>query len=387
MGKTNSTGNRIKPLITTILSFICILAILVIIHELGHFLTAKIFKIKVLEFGIGYPPRILSFKKNSTIYSLNILPLGGFVKLLGEEDPSDPQSLAKQNRLVRLTVLASGAIMNFILALFLFSLLYALPQERVSGNIQIMDISQNSPADLAGLKPGDLIMEIDGHSIRNSQEAGQRIRMKLGETTTWSIIRPQKLITGSIGFTQENSISESSISMGDKFSVTLVPRWNPPEGEGNAGIIISNMNVTSIHKSEININAISHGFEVMTNSLLLIRKEITGWIVSSMTPQFAGPIGIAQVTGEVAREGIIPLINLSALLSLQLAILNLLPIPALDGGRIMFLFIEILRRGKRIPPEKEAFVHLTGIIILLSLIVVISYFDIARIITGDSLLK
>ena len=147
------------------------------------------------------------------------------------------------------------------------------------------------------------------------------------------------------------------------------------------------MNVTSIHKSEININAISHGFEVMTNSLLLIRKEITGWIVSSMTPQFAGPIGIAQVTGEVAREGIIPLLNLSALLSLQLAILNLLPIPALDGGRIMFLFIEILRRGKRIPPEKEAFVHLTGIIILLSLIAVISYFDIARIITGDSLLK
>lgn len=374
-------------MITTILSFLCILALLVIIHELGHFLTAKIFGVKVLEFGIGYPPRIMSFTRKSTIYSLNIFPLGGFVKLLGEEDPSDPQSLARQNRCVRLTILASGAIMNFLLAWLLFTVLYAIPQERVSGNIQIMNTAENSPAKLAGLKPGDLIIEIDDQIISTIQDATQRIRMKLGEDTTWTIIRPQKLITGSIGSVQESTVSESSIATGKKFSVTLIPRWNPPEGEGHAGIIISNVNVTSIRKAEVNIYAISNGFQIMVNNLLLIKKEISGWILTSTTPQFAGPIGIAQVTGEVARSGLIPLINLSALLSLQLAILNLLPIPALDGGRIMFLGIEALRRGKRISPEKEAFVHLTGIILLLSLIAVISYFDISRILSGESLLK
>jgi regulator of sigma E protease len=374
-------------LITTILSFLCILALLVVIHELGHFLTAKLFGVKVLEFGIGYPPRIMSFTRNSTIYSLNIFPLGGFVKLLGEEDPSDPQSLARQNRLVRLTILASGAIMNFLLAWLLFTVLYAIPQERVSGNIQIMNTAENSPAKLAGLKPGDLIIKIDDQIISTIQDATQRIRMRLGENTTWTIIRPQKLITGSIGSVQESTVSESSIATGKKFSVTLIPRWNPPEGEGHAGIIISNVNVTSIRKAEVNIYAISNGFQIMVNNLLLIKKEISGWILTSTTPQFAGPIGIAQVTGEVARSGLIPLINLSALLSLQLAILNLLPIPALDGGRIMFLGIETLRRGKRISPEKEAFVHLTGIILLLSLIAVISYFDISRILSGESLLK
>ena len=197
MGQTNSTGNRIKPLITTILSFICILAILVIIHEMGHFFAAKAFGIKVLEFGIGLPPKIkgIGFRRGETEYTLNWLPLGGFVRLLGEEDPTDPRSLAAAPRWKRLTVLCAGVVMNVVLAIILFSVGFMVPRERSMGVVSIAEVFPDTPAAIAqvdgymqdgsdpdqGLQSGDIIATVNGREVLNIQELSFAIRRYLGE--------------------------------------------------------------------------------------------------------------------------------------------------------------------------------------------------------------
>ncbi len=348
-----------------ILSFIAVLGPLIIIHELGHFITAKRSGVKVLEFAIGFPPRLLRFQCGETVYTLNLLPLGGFVRMLGEEDPSDPRSLAAKSAPVRSLVMSAGALMNLLLALVLFAIVAMLPVKVSSGDVRIAEVADNSPAAMAGLLPDDVIQRVNGRRVENVGDLRYQIQLRLGATTTMEVLR-------------DGAVRE----------IDVIPRWKVPEGEGATGIRVELVDAAVVTRSRPFWEAIPGAGKQTVETLVLMKNGVTRWFIGDASPRddVAGPIGIARVSGEVARAGIVPLLTLAAVLSLNLAILNILPLPALDGGRLMFVAIEVLRRGKRIAPQKEALVHLTGFAVLIIITVLISYLDILRITRGESVL-
>lgn len=373
----------------TVLIFLAMLAVLVLVHELGHFLTARAFGIKVQEFGFGYPPRLAGFTRGETTYTINLLPLGGFVKLLGEEDPTDPRSLAAQALWKRFVVIFAGAFMNLVLPVAIFFVLAMVPQQTAVGQAQLQAVAPGSPAERAGLKAGDIVLSIDGRPVRNTQDLAYRVRLRLGADTEWKVLRQKQALTGAIGTGREPGLTPTPPPVSSQTFVThLTPRWRPPEGQGASGVSIATVNATLVRTSRPAWSALPHAFVQMGETLILFRNEVTGWIIRATKPQFAGPVGIAQVTGEVARVGgFVALLSLTALLSINLAILNVLPIPMLDGGRLLFLAIEFVRRGKRVSPRREALVHMIGFVVLIGVVVIVSFFDINRIVHGESLLK
>lgn len=348
-----------------IIAFGIILILLIVIHELGHFITAKLAGVKVLEFGLGYPPRLCGFRLGETLYSLNLLPLGGFVRLLGEEDPSDPRSLAAKPAWKRLLVLASGSAMNFVLPIFLFAISFMVPHDVPVGLTQIAQVVEGSPAKEAGLEAGDVIFAINGKEVRNPTEVGRAIRLNQGETLTLRIKREREF--------QE---------------LRVYARRAPPQGQGPTGIVVAPLYPFTEKESLPIWEAIPTGYSATVDALTLARNEVISWFGGNGGPQVAGPVGLAQATGEVVKEaGYRPLLDFAALLSINLAIINILPLPMLDGGRIAFVLLEVLRRGKRIAPEREALVHLIGFAVIISLAVIVTYFDVLRLIRGENLFR
>lgn len=362
-------------MILPILVFVGILVGLIVVHELGHYIAAKLAGVKVLEAGLGFPPRIWGKEIRGTIYSINWLPLGAFVRMLGEEDPSHPDSLAAKPAWKRLLVLGAGPAMNFALPFILFTISFMIPRAVPVGLTQIVEVMDNSPAQEAGLQEGDVIFAINGEEVRNINEVGKQIRLNLGETLTMQV-------------RQDYEMKE----------VQVKARWAPPtyideNGEerrqGPTGIIIAALHpgmteTESFPPWEAFPKGVSTTFEVLT----LARNEVVSWIKGGGSPEVAGPVGIAQATDEVVEEsGYRPLLEFAALLSINLAIINILPLPMLDGGRIVFVLIEIVRRGRRISPEKEALVHFIGFALIITLAVVIAYFDVLRVLRGESLLR
>jgi regulator of sigma E protease len=357
-----------------ILAFIGILAFLVVVHELGHFLTAKLFGVKVLEAGLGYPPRLWGFRFRDTLYSLNLLPLGGFVRLLGEEDPSHPQSLAAQPALRRLVVLASGSAMNLVLPVLLFAIAFMLPREVPVGLVSIAEVLPGAPAAEAGLQPGDVVLALDGQPIRNVQDLGREIRLRMGETVTFTIKRP-------LG-------GGASVLGGGGGQVMEVPVYARFRTDGPTGIRVTMALSYTEQESYPLWQALAKGWTATIEALILARNEVISWFTGGGRPEVAGPVGIAQATGEVVeRSGWRTLLDFAALLSINLGIINLLPLPMLDGGRIVFVLIEVARRGKRLAPEKEALVHFVGLMAIITLAVVITYFDVLRILREESLFR
>lgn len=348
----------------TVIAFLGILAVLIIAHEFGHYITAKAAGVTVEEVGIGFPPRLLSFKGGGTIYSLNAIPLGGFVKMAGEEDSKVAGSLASKSIPARLLTLSAGSLMNLLLPLLLFSVAFMVPHNIVYGQVQVDEVAANSPAARAGIVAGDSILEINGKQVNSVGDVQRGIQLNLGQAVSLLIQRA------------DDTVEE----------VRAVPRWQPPEGEGAIGVAVRTVSPTVVRQSYPFWQAIPMGVRECIDTFVLFKNGIISMIIGSVPTTLAGPVGIAQLTGEVAQAGFSPLLEFAAFLSINLAIINLLPLPALDGGRIAFVLLEAVRRGKRVSARVEGMIHMAGFAMLITFLVLITYQDIIRIVSGESLL-
>jgi regulator of sigma E protease len=351
-------------MLVNILIGVAVISFILFAHELGHFISAKLVKVKVEEFGIGFPPRLLSIKRGDTRYSLNAIPFGGFNKLAGEEDPEVPSGLAIKSIPTRLFVIGAGSLVNILLALILFSIVFMIPQDVISGDVLVEEVAPNSPAAIAGIMPEDTIISLNDKPIFNNYELQRHTQLNLGSEIT--------LIIKHSDDTTE--------------SFQLIPRWKPPEGEGALGVAIITINTTVIRQSYPFWEAIPKGFVGLYETAVLYKNGIVGVITGAVPADFYGPVGIVQATGEIARYGVASLLEFAAFISLILGVLNLFPLPALDGGRIAFVMLEWIRRGKRISPKREGLVHLIGFIILMALMLAVTLQDIIRIASGESVL-
>jgi len=355
--------------------FLVILLGLVMAHEAAHFVTAKAFGITVHEFAFGFPPRIWGKRIGETVYTINWLPIGGFVRLEGEESGEGPRSFASQPAWKRFIVLVSGAVTNLLLPIILFAFALAFPHQVPEGRAMITAVQPGTPAETAGLKTGDVILSVGGRDAKNVVEASRYVRLNQGKTFDLEVRRD-----------------------GQTMTVDVFGRWAPPAGQGPTGIGIAPQTVApdgmpyTITEQQPPWEALPNATRMTWDTLILARNEVIGWFRGSTGPQFAGPVGIAQTTGEVARSSettvgaVAPLLELAALLSINLGIMNLLPLPMLDGGRIFFLLIEVVRGGKRIAPEREAIVHTLGFVAFIVLAIVITFADISRMVNGGSAL-
>lgn len=351
-------------MLVTIISFVAVLFVLVIVHELGHFFTAKAFGVGIDEFGLGFPPRLFSIKRGKTRYSINAMPLGGFVKMAGEEDPKIPGSLASKSIGARVLVLSAGSLMNALLPILLFSIAFMVPHNVLVGQVMIEDVAPNSPAEMAGIRPGDMVLGINDKTVRNNRDLQRNIQFNLGEEVT-------------ILVEHADSTTES---------VMLIPRWRPPAGQGAVGIMIQTVNPVVVRQSYPFWQAIPMGVNKSIETLTLFKNAIIGMIVGITPVAVGGPVAIAQLTGEAAKAGFGTLLEFAAFLSINLAIINIFPLPALDGGRIAFVLMEWIRRGRRVSPKTEGKIHLAGFFLLMVAIAAVTYQDILRIIAGESLI-
>ncbi len=348
-----------------------ILAVLVTVHEFGHFLAARIFGVAVEEFGIGLPPRIIGRKWKGTLWSLNAIPLGGFARMKDENTSGEASdSFQTKPAYARAIILIAGIVFNFIFAAILFAIIfsvYGAPSDKET--VSIGDVVAGTPAQAAGWQTGDQFVRIGGQPITTQQDLSDAIKADAGRPVQVELRRGGQIVT-----------------------TTIVPRRpdQTPTGQGSTGITVS---AQSVAVREPIWRAIPDGFRetgrgigaTYSGLVHLVRGQQPGG-VSNLT----GPVGIAQVVGEVVQQATIPvwvvLFNLTAFISINLGILNLLPIPALDGGRLLFVVIEWVRRGKRVPPEREGMVHLIGMAVLLTIFVLVAFLDIQRILDGRSIL-
>ena len=354
-------------MIITILAFLAVLVVLILAHELGHFITAKASRIKVEEFGLGFPPRLLGVRWGETLYSLNAIPLGGFTKMAGEEDPNVSRSLASKSIGIRLLVLSAGSLMNLLLPLLLFSIAFIIPHNVATEPVIVKAVAIDSPAARAGIESGDTFLSVNNKPVHNIGDLHRYIQLNLGEEIAL-------LIEHSDSTTEE---------------VHVIPRWQTPEEQGAIGVEIdveaARLNQTISSQSYPFWKAIPMGMVQCVDTFGLFKNGIFSMIIGTVPLQLAGPVGIAQITGEVVRVGFSPLLEFAAFLSINLGIINLFPLPALDGGRIVFILLEWVRRGKRISPRTEGLTHTIGFLLLMGVILAITYQDIIRIISGESL--
>ena len=358
-------------ILLAILVFIVILGILVFVHELGHFIMAKRAGMRVEEFGFGFPPRLFGIKKGETLYSINWIPLGGFVKIVGEDgsEVQDPESFGHKSFWQRFGVLIAGVTMNAILAWVLISIGMGvgLPTVLSEGEqlpssahvknqtVGILEVQAKTPAAEAGLKPGDSILKINGEPVSSISDAQAKTASDAGKSTTYTIQR------GS-----------------DVFDKKITPRVNPPEGEGALGIALGSVAYVSYPWYQAPIRGAVATFNLIVLTLTtfgaLIGQFLQGHSVGAV---LSGPVGIAVLTKDVTALGFIYVLQFTAILSINLAIINAVPFPALDGGRILFLIIEKLR-GRKLPHQAEQWANTIGFVLLLLLMVAVTVKDVGH---------
>ena len=351
--------------------FILMLSVLILIHELGHFLVARLFKMRVEEFGIGLPPRAKGlFKRGGTLFSLNWLPLGGFVKLYGEdmenpEQAASPEAFFNKPMWQRAAVLLAGVTMNFILGVVLFGVVYSyLGIPTKTNKVMIVEVGQDSPAALAGVSADSQVIKIvegkneiaftgiDDFVIKVDSLKGKEIEIVLLEKS------------------------------GMEKTVKLTPRVNPPEGQGALGVALSSMEMKKFPIWQMPFRgavvgleeAWGWGKEIASNLGMIFVNLVTG---KGLPKDVSGPVGIYQVSKEVYSVGWVAVLQFMGILSINLAILNVMPFPALDGGRIAFLGVEkIIGKGKK--NKIEGYVNTFGMIFLLGLMLLVTVKDVIK---------
>lgn len=329
----------------TAVAAIFIFLIVVFIHELGHFGVAKFVGIKVNEFSIGMGPKVFQRKKGETEYTLRLLPIGGYVKMEGEDESSeDPRSFNNVSVLSRIAVIMAGAIMNFLLAIVVFTIFSYAVGMPIN---QIQETVIGSPAEIVGIKEGDIIKNVNGK-----------------DTSTWN------MVVKAINKADPNREINIEILRDGKIEKVLV---KPTIKDNKSMIGIGPKTEQSI------TSAIRGGFE-KTGEFLGLMFEFISMIFKGKvsTDDLSGPVGVISVIGEAANMGFNQVLYLLGFISVNLGFFNLLPIPALDGSRVIFLLIELVR-GKPIDPNKEGFIHFIGFILLISLMLVVTYKDIIKI--------
>lgn len=390
--------------------------LLVLVHEFGHFITAKWAGIRVEEFGLGFPPRIVGIRKRDsggweviwlggrsneedaydaydsqkqtpfsgtsggvskvgtptsahTIYSLNFIPIGGFVRMPGENgdinDESgnyDAQSFAAKSAGKRLIVLVAGVTMNVILAMVLFTFAFGFGEPMLLP--QVGSVVPNSPAASAGMRAGDTIIAANNQPVKFFTDLQNVVNTELANDNNHHATVPVVLQLRRAGVSQP-------------VTTTVNVREHPPAGQGPMGIEASGKVIfDSIPLWQAPLRGVQYTVQTTGAFLQAIGQMITG----ALPFQVAGPVGIVNITGQAAQsvpsEGLWPLLSLTAVLSLNLAIINILPFPALDGGRVILVLLEVVRGGKRLKPEVEGMINFAGMAILLTLMVVITFFDV-----------
>ena len=334
---------------STVLALIFVLGLLVIFHEFGHFIMAKRTGVLVEEFGIGFGPKICQRDLGETTYTIRLFPLGGFVKMLGEDNDlptNNDRSFRQLPPSKRLLIIGAGPVMNFFLALLLFALIFFLAGVPAS-EAQVGAVIPDSPADKAGIRPGDKIVAIEGAKIQTWNQVIEHIGPRADQNT-------HIVLSRDTGQTQ----------------IWLTPEL---DAESDRGII----GIQRVMKPYQPLSSLYFGARQTLGTIILITSQVIEMVAQRQPADVAGPVGIAKVVGEVARTGFINLLVLTASLSVNLGLFNLFPIPLLDGGQIVLTVWESIR-GKRLGPEEEGVFNLVGAFLLLTLLVLATYQDFKR---------
>lgn len=355
----------------TLLIFFAVLSVLVLAHEWGHFVTARRAGAKVEEFGFGFPPKLFSLKKNGIVYSFNLIPFGGFVKIFGEdgEHANESGSFASLKLSKRAKIIIAGVTMNIILAILLLGAgnLIGRPEVITDENfnsardvrILVLQVQPGSPAQIAGIKNSDEIISVKLNNqisfLKTVENFQEFILTHQGKKMVLNLKRADKLI-----------------------EVAIEPRINPPSGQGALGISLARVGLVKTPWYLAFVNAFKETFILMwvfiTSFIMLLKTLISQ---GRLAGEIVGPVGIATLAGQAYQMGWAYLIQLTALLSINLAILNILPFPALDGGKLIFLAVEKIK-GSPMSRRFEQSVNMVGFGMLLLLMLVLTWKDVVK---------
>ncbi|TGE31214.1 RIP metalloprotease RseP [Desulfosporosinus sp. Sb-LF] len=348
----------------TTLAIIFVFGSMVMIHELGHYMVAKWIGVKVIEFSFGFGPKIIGYQGKETLYALRVIPLGGFVKLHGMDPEVDENGQAViapledvrsfMNKPVwqRMAVIGAGPIMNFVLAMILFVSVFAYLGVPTQGNSNVIgSLLKGKPAATSGIQPGDRIVAVNQESTPDWNRLTEVIHAN-----------PNQVL----------SLTVERVNGKQRQTVAIKTEKDAQTGFGMIGIAPE---VTYMHASIL--QSTHFGLERTVDFTNLIVVTLTQMITGKIPAEVGGPVMIAQAIGEGAHEGLANLLGLTGVLSIQLGLINLFPIPALDGSRLIFLLIEGLR-GKPLNPEKENLIHLVGFVMLMVLMIAVTYKDVVR---------
>ena len=351
--------------------FLVALSILVLVHELGHLLAAKKVGVKVEEFGLGLPPRIVGKKIGETVYSLNWLPIGGFCRLLGEDSTVETENEIKTKLEMKdksrsfeykkpwqkWIIVLGGVVMNLVLAVVVFSVVYAIVGVPVeTDKVSIVGVSANSPAEKAGLKEDWVVLKVNDRVVTKSDELVDEVGKNKG---------------GEVYLTIE----------GQEERVKVAVRAEAPEGEGSMGVAVSNMKTEKISWYRLDRGIVAGFKEAYFWGKIIVEgvtKMLGGLAVGRPPKDVSGPIGMYQATSFINKnQGILAVVHFFGIVSVNLAVVNILPFPALDGGRIMFVLYEMMTR-KKANPKLEATINNLGMMMLLLLMLLTTVGDIKR---------
>jgi regulator of sigma E protease len=337
---------------TTVIATIFVFGLLVLVHELGHFMTAKMVGMRVDEFAIGFGPKIFSRRRGETLYSLRVFPLGGFNKIAGmdPDEEQDERSFNAKPIPSRMFVIIAGSVMNFILPVLLFLIVYlSAGIDTASDQPLIGSLIPDKPAAQAGLQPGDRILQVNDIPIESWRQF--------------------------VSLVQQNSTTELNVKFArgtDQQTTKITPEYDPRAKRGVIGVMPEIINLRPGFGESLKL-AVQQTVNIAWSMLIGIGQMITGQIEADV----AGPIGVAQMAGQVAQLGIIPLLQFAAFLSINLGLINLLPVPVLDGGHVVTLAVEGLR-GKPLNRSSIQFIQMIGFALLMMLFLLATFKDVTR---------